>query len=240
MAEYSENVAQAAAVLGTIFYQDPASEKGKTAFSWLAANGADAWEFGQPAAGEALELMKNAWLQQDDQAIHEEYNRLFIGPHRLPAPPWASVYTDPEGVIFGNATLGVRQWMRDNAVKLSLPDKEPEDHFGLMLMMLSWCVCSRGRRISWSCLNGERSIRCIRVRRVLPPQRLPIGRSALSWSRLLSTCIVALCSADARGCTMGCGAQLLRAGAPCSVRLCCLVVARLMVKLIPKQNGLRP
>lgn len=140
MAEYSENVAQAAAVLGTIFYQDPASEKGKTAFSWLAANGADAWEFGQPAAGEALELMKNAWLQQDDQAIHEEYNRLFIGPHRLPAPPWASVYTDPEGVIFGNATLGVRQWMRDNAVKLSLPDKEPEDHFGLMLMMLSWCV----------------------------------------------------------------------------------------------------
>ena len=57
MAEYSENVAQAAAVLGTIFYQDPASEKGKTAFSWLAANGADAWEFGQPAAGEALELI---------------------------------------------------------------------------------------------------------------------------------------------------------------------------------------
>ena len=30
MAEYSENVAQAAAVLGTIFYQDPASEKGQT------------------------------------------------------------------------------------------------------------------------------------------------------------------------------------------------------------------
>lgn len=115
-------------------------KKGKTAFSWLATNGEDAWEFGQPAASEALELMKNAWLQQDDQAIHEEYNRLFIGPHRLPAPPWASVYTDPEGVIFGNATLGVRQWMRDNAVKLSLPDKEPEDHFGLMLMMLSWCV----------------------------------------------------------------------------------------------------
>ena len=140
MAKYSENVAQAAAVLGTIFYQDPASEKGKAAFSWLAANGEDAWEFGQPAASEALELMKNAWSAQNEQAIHEEYNRLFIGPHRLPAPPWASVYTDPEGVIFGNATLGVRQWMRDNAVKLSLPDKEPEDHFGLMLMMLSWCV----------------------------------------------------------------------------------------------------
>jgi TorA maturation chaperone TorD len=50
------------------------------------------------------------------------------------------VYTDPEGVIFGNATLGVRQWLRDNQVKISLPMNEPEDQFGLMLMTLSWSL----------------------------------------------------------------------------------------------------
>lgn len=142
-AHYTDSVSQAAALLGTIFYQDPASEKGKAAFSWFAAKGnQEVWEFGQPRAKDVIELMQSAWSEKDvcAQAIHEEYNRLFIGPHRLPAPPWASVYTDPEAVIFGNATLGVRQWMRDNAVKLTLSDKEPEDHFGLILMMLSWGI----------------------------------------------------------------------------------------------------
>ena len=143
MSKYSENVAQAAALLGTIFYQDPVSEKGKTAFEWFAAeDAASAWEFGAQDAKEAISLMSGAWSEQDGElhAIHEEYNRLFIGLYRLPAPSWASVYTDPEGVIFGNATLGVRQWMRENAVKLTLPEKEPEDHFGLMLMMFSWGI----------------------------------------------------------------------------------------------------
>lgn len=143
MEEYSENVAQAAALLGTVFYQDPLSDKGRAAFEWFAVPSAqDAWEFGQPAAGQAVALMREACAASDAQTLHEEYNRLFIGPHRLPAPPWASVYTDPEGVIFGNATLGVRQWMRDNLVKLTLPDNEPEDHFGLMLMMLSWGIAN--------------------------------------------------------------------------------------------------
>lgn len=141
MAKYTESVASAAALLGTVFYQDPASEKGAAAFSWFAAdNAANAWEFGRPAAKDAILTMKATLEQGDDRAFHEEYNRLFIGPYALPAPPWASVYTDPEGVIFGNATLGVRQWMRDNQVKLTLPDKEPEDHFGLLLMMLSWGI----------------------------------------------------------------------------------------------------
>ena len=34
-----------------------------------------------------------------------EYRRLFVGPGHLPAPPWGSVYTDRECVIFGEATL---------------------------------------------------------------------------------------------------------------------------------------
>ncbi len=141
MAEFSENVAQAAVLLGTVFYQDPASDKGRAALDWFAAEGSeDAWSFGQPQAREALLLMKSACSSERETAIHEEYNRLFVGPYRLPAPPWASVYTDPEGVIFGNATLGVRQWMRENQVKLTLPHNEPEDHFGLMLMMFSWGI----------------------------------------------------------------------------------------------------
>lgn len=141
MANRFESVANAAVLLGSVFYQDPSSEKGQAVLGWFASpEAADAWEFGQPQAGQGIALMQSALTENQAQANHEEFNRLFVGPYRLPAPAWASVYTDPEGVIFGNATLGVRQWMRDNQVKMTLPNNEPEDHFGLMLMMLSWAV----------------------------------------------------------------------------------------------------
>ena len=108
---------------------------------WFAADGSeDLWSFGQPVARDAILLMKESLAQDDATAIHEEFNRLFVGPYKLPAPPWASVYTDPEGVIFGNATLGVRQWMRDNLVRISLGNNEPEDQIGLEFSMLSWAI----------------------------------------------------------------------------------------------------
>lgn len=162
MANRFESVANAAVLLGSVFYQDPSSEKGQAVLGWFASpEAADAWEFGQPQAGQGIALMQSALTENQAQANHEEFNRLFVGPYRLPAPAWASVYTDPEGVIFGNATLGVRQWMRDNQVKMTLPNNEPEDHFGLMLMMLSWatthdvseeaiCVFLQEHLLSWA------------------------------------------------------------------------------------------
>ena len=48
----------------------------------------------------------------DNEELVWEYRRLFVGPGHLPAPPWGSVYTDHECVIFGEATLALRAWMR--------------------------------------------------------------------------------------------------------------------------------
>lgn len=67
-----------------------------------------------------------------------EYRRLFVGPAAKAAPPWGSVYTDRECVVFGEATLDLRQWMRQTGIEKLNDDKEPEDHIGLMLMMMSW------------------------------------------------------------------------------------------------------
>ena len=122
-------------------YNDPVSEKGQATMEWFAADGSeDLWSFGQPVARDAILLMKESLAQDDATAIHEEFNRLFVGPYKLPAPPWASVYTDPEGVIFGNATLGVRPWMRDTLVRISLGNHEPEHQLGLAVSMLSWAI----------------------------------------------------------------------------------------------------
>ena len=64
----------------------------------------------------------------EDDGLHEihlEYNRLFIGPSKLPAPAWGSVYLDPENVIFGIETLELREWMRASGVNMTLAEKEP-------------------------------------------------------------------------------------------------------------------
>lgn len=142
-----------AAMLGTLFYHDPASEKGKAALLWLAGPGAaDAWVSAQPESGELIQKLGSvasgdACVAGDEKGahgpvseLHLDFNRLFIGPYRLPAAPWGSVYLDSENVIFGNETLDLREWMRNNGVVLNLPEKEPEDHFGLVLLMLSFAA----------------------------------------------------------------------------------------------------
>ena len=53
------------------------------------------------------------------------------------APPWGSVYTDKECVVFGLTTLDLMAWMRANEIHYSKSDKVPMDHIGLMLNMMS-------------------------------------------------------------------------------------------------------
>lgn len=136
-----QQIAQSAAVLGTLFYHDPTAEENQGVLAWLAMPDAgDSWGFGQPEASDLIAALARSVEEEGPERLHESYNRFFIGPYKLPAPAWGSVYTDPEGVLFGNETLAVRQWMRDNLVKINLKDKEPEDQFGLMLLMASWAV----------------------------------------------------------------------------------------------------
>ena len=55
MANRFESVANAAVLLGSVFYQDPSSEKGQAVLGWFASpEAADAWEFGQPQAGQGI------------------------------------------------------------------------------------------------------------------------------------------------------------------------------------------
>lgn len=75
-----------------------------------------------------------------EDALVWEYRRLFIGPGQKPAPPWGSVYTDRECVIFGESTLALRLWMRETGVASTSDSETPEDHVGLMLILLAWLI----------------------------------------------------------------------------------------------------
>ena len=71
------------------------------------------------------------------------YRQLFIGPGHLIAPPWGSVYTDRDCVVFGDSTLELRGWMRAHGIVMDTGEREPEDHLGLLLQQMAFLAQSR-------------------------------------------------------------------------------------------------
>ena len=95
--------------LAPFFLQDPRTGTAGAAFQAVAQlraqEAADAWPFADGAeAASRFELDGERFgrrHRRDD--LVWEYRRLFVGPAPKPAPPWGSVYTDRECVVFGEA-----------------------------------------------------------------------------------------------------------------------------------------
>ena len=65
-----------------------------------------------------------------------EYTRLFIGPYKLPCPPWESVYTSPKRLIMQEAAAEVQNIYRGTGLTINSRDIMP-DHIGTELNFLS-------------------------------------------------------------------------------------------------------
>lgn len=66
-----------------------------------------------------------------------DYQRLFLGPQRVLACPYESVYLGDEHLTFGSQTLAVRQWYRRYGLRAPAEGREPDDHIGLELGFVS-------------------------------------------------------------------------------------------------------
>jgi TorA maturation chaperone TorD len=78
-------------------------------------------------------------LQQaphDQEGLTIEYTRLFVGPNKLPAPPWESVYISRERTLFQRPTLEVRDSYRSQGLIPELYPKVADDHIALELDFL--------------------------------------------------------------------------------------------------------
>ena len=139
-----EAVAFAGEALAPFFLQDPAKGEAGEAFAAMAAldpkTAAAEWPFVDEAgACEALGMMVTGLAAgTQDNALVWEYRRLFVGPGKKPAPPWGSVYTDRDCVVFGESTLALRDWMRGRGIARTTDERTPEDHIGLMLALMAW------------------------------------------------------------------------------------------------------
>ena len=150
----NEGFAFTARALGALFYFAPDSEQ---AAPLVAAPTGGDWKQDWPLTSGQLAPVAEILRQPSDEALPDAWQRLFIGPWALPAPPWGSVWLDRESVLFGDSTLALRQWMRDNGIAFEMAQNEPEDHFGTLLLLAAWLAetgrdAERDQLLAWHLL----------------------------------------------------------------------------------------
>jgi len=150
----NEGFAFTARVLGALFYFAPDSEQAAPLVTALTQGD---WQQDWPLPPGQLAPIADALRQPSDEPLPEAWQRLFIGPWALPAPPWGSVWLDRESVLFGDSTLALRQWMRDNGIVFEMAQNEPEDHFGTLLLLAAWLAetgrdAERDQLLAWHLL----------------------------------------------------------------------------------------
>lgn len=150
----NEGFAFTARVMGALFYFAPDSEQAAPLVTALTQGD---WQQDWPLPPGQLAPIADTLRQQADEALPDAWQRLFIGPWALPAPPWGSVWLDRESVLFGDSTLALRQWMRDNGIAFEMAQNEPEDHFGTLLLLAAWLAetgrnAERDQLLAWHLL----------------------------------------------------------------------------------------
>lgn len=97
-----------------------------------------------PAIGTGLELLRRQLATLESTSLVDlrvDHCRLFVGPGRVRAAPWESVYRSKEHLIFEAQTLEVREAYRRFGLQAPHLGREPDDHLGLELaFMLHLCV----------------------------------------------------------------------------------------------------
>ncbi len=125
--------------LGRCFYEPPRAE-------WLAALADDrlfeAWPFPSrddraPAGLALLRAFCEGWDPARLGALEWDFNRLFVGPGEMLAPPWESVYRSKTKLTFQEPTLQVRAVYERFGVQAPAVHREPDDHLGLELAFVA-------------------------------------------------------------------------------------------------------
>ncbi|WP_298439474.1 molecular chaperone TorD family protein [uncultured Ferrimonas sp.] len=97
-----------------------------------------AWpQFGDDAAHQAaISAIQSALASTDVDGLERDYYRLFIGPGKMLAYPWGSVYTDRENLLFADSCQAFNRFCQRWQVQVSLDQHQPLDHIGIMLGIL--------------------------------------------------------------------------------------------------------
>ncbi len=84
-----------------------------------------------------LRQFSTQWDSAQLEDLRRDHSRLFVGPNRLLAPPWESVYRSSEHLIFERQTFEVRQQYQHYGMETRRSNVEPDDHIGLELRFMA-------------------------------------------------------------------------------------------------------
>lgn len=118
------DISLSARIIGAAFYYPP-TEKSDIVELLSSGKWLTEWPYGSEEEKQRIASLL-AQTTYQDETLAQAYQRLFIGPYALPAPPWGSVYLDHENVLFGDSTLDLREWMMVAWVAETRPEKLTE------------------------------------------------------------------------------------------------------------------
>ena len=111
--------------------------------------------------------------------IKDEYIRLMIGPGRLLAPPWESVYLQKDDTLFNGSVIELRQiYMKYNLRAKNSP-READDHIALGLDFMSI--------LSGLLLDCFQQQHMKEARRLFIDQRYFLEKHLFSWIPLFAS-----------------------------------------------------
>ncbi|CEO40962.1 molecular chaperone TorD family protein [Photobacterium kishitanii] len=123
-----ENVKVLSRIIGGLFYYHPSQYETVGINAVLRLDNTGFSQFDKTTA---------AISATDPHTLSVWHDELFTGIGEMKAPPWGSVYLDKEAVVFGDSTLHYRQFLLQCGIEFEAKHNEPEDQFGLMLMVIA-------------------------------------------------------------------------------------------------------
>jgi putative dimethyl sulfoxide reductase chaperone len=85
-----------------------------------------------------LELVAGSLADREGvESLERDYERLFVGPGPLLAPPYESVHLTNDRLLFDAPTFAVRAVYRTHGLSAPQLNREPDDHLGLELAFLA-------------------------------------------------------------------------------------------------------
>lgn len=157
-----------------------------------------------PEARGFAHTMAESFPGYTGQELLVEYARLFLGPFKLAAPPYGSVYLEQEGRIMGESTIAVARLYQDLGISLSEDTRDMPDHIAAELEFM-YFLTSSGRNALFDS-DRERAGDFIRtgqlfLRQFLLPFALPFSaniekETSNEYYGALAGCLRAFVSAD--------------------------------------------
>jgi TorA maturation chaperone TorD len=120
--------------------------------------------------GKILSRFFSNLKKQQIKNEHEEYQRLFLGPGPICAPPWESFYRSKEHLLFEEWTYQVRKEYHRYGLTFIRENNEPDDHLLLELEYMIFLVNA--------CLKGMETVS---LRVLIEDQILFIENHLMAW-----------------------------------------------------------